>query len=165
MADSSPLQRSGSARSTHSLASRTPSMRLTHSPSPSHSHRQSFTDQMRGLPPSPRSNRHLSLSQAQIQDLVNNPPTAGSADPAFAGRDWQHITVEELVNPEDLNFVELDTGVEAATNVGAINLRDPCVASASHHFRSCSSNLAHPFSSFAQVPQNKQLSRPSTTAI
>ena len=113
-------------------------MRLAHSPSPSHSHRQSFTDQMRGLPPSPRSNRHLSLSQAQIQDLVNNPPTAGSADPAFAGRDWQHINVEELVNPEDLNFVELDTGVEAATNVGAIKLRDPYVASVSHDFRSCS---------------------------
>ena len=117
MADNS-LQRSGSARSNHSLSSRVPSMRLAQSPSPSHSHRQSFTDQMRGLPPSPRANRHLSLSQAQIQDLVNNPPTAGSADPAFAGRDWQHISVGELVNPDDLHFVELDTGVEAATNVG-----------------------------------------------
>jgi len=118
MADN-PLQRSGSARSNHSLTSRIPSMRLAQSPSPSHSHRQSFTEQMRGLPPSPRAHRHLSLSQAQIQDLVNNPPTAGSADPAFAGRDWQHISVGELVNPGDLHFVELDTGVEAATNVGA----------------------------------------------
>ncbi|KAL8794006.1 MAG: hypothetical protein Q9195_003412 [Heterodermia aff. obscurata] len=107
------LQRSGSARS-----SRNPSMRLSHVPSPvhSHSHRQSFTEQMRGLPPSPRANRHLSLSQAQIQDLLNNPPTAGTADPAFAGRDWQHISVGELVN-QDVTFVELDTGVEAATNL------------------------------------------------
>ena len=121
MADNS-LQRSGSARSNHSLTSRTPSLRLAHSPGPSQGHRQSFTEQMRGLPPSPRANRHLSLSQAQIQDLVNNPPTTGLADPAFAGRDWQHISVGELVNPEDVNFVELDTGVEAATNVSLIVL-------------------------------------------
>lgn len=53
-----------------------------------------------------------------MQDLMNNPPTAGSADPAFAGRDWQHISVRELVNPKDLLFVELNTSVEAATNVG-----------------------------------------------
>ena len=93
-------------------------MRLSHVPSPvhNHSHRQSFTEHMRGLPPSPRANRHLSLSQAQIQDLLNNPPTAGTADPAFADRDWQHISVGELVN-QDVTFVELDTGVEAATNV------------------------------------------------
>ena len=93
-------------------------MRLPHMPSPvhGHAHRQSFTEQMRGLPPSPRASRHLSLSQAQIQDLLNNPPTAGTADPAFAGRDWQHISVGELVH-KDVTFVELDTGVEAATNV------------------------------------------------
>ena len=96
-------------------------MRLPHAPSPvhSHGHRQSFTEQMRGLPPSPRANRHLSLSQSQVQDLLNNPPTAGTADPAFAGRDWQHINVGELANP-DITFVELDTGVEAATNVRSI---------------------------------------------
>lgn len=52
-----------------------------------------------------------------MQELLNNPPTAGSADPAFAGRDWQHISVGELVNSNDLRFVELDTSVEAATNV------------------------------------------------
>lgn len=70
------------------------------------------------MPPSPRAIRHLSFSQAQMQDLLNNPPTAGEADPAFAGRDWQHIGVGELVNSRDLLFVELDTSVEAATNVG-----------------------------------------------
>ncbi len=101
-----------------STPSRTHSARLRHTPSPSQSHRQSFTDHLRGMPPSPRQNRHLSFSQAQMQDLVNNPPTAGSADPAFAGRDWQTISVGELVNPQHLRFVELDTGVEVATNVG-----------------------------------------------
>lgn len=69
------------------------------------------------MPPSPRQNRHLSLSQTQIQDLVNNPPTSGHSDPNFVGRDWQHISVGELCDEEDLRFVELDTGVEDATNV------------------------------------------------
>lgn len=93
-------------------------MRLAHSSSPSHPHRQSFHEQLRGLPPSPRATRHLSLSQAQIQELLNNPPVAGTADPKFAGRDWQHIQVGELIDPRNLHFVELDTGIEAATNVG-----------------------------------------------
>lgn len=69
------------------------------------------------MPPSPRGSRQLSMSEVQIRDLMNNPPTAGSADPKFAGRDWQHIAVGELVRPEDLRWVEVDTGVEDATNV------------------------------------------------
>lgn len=69
------------------------------------------------MPPSPRGTRQLSMSEAQIRDLMNNPPTAGSADPKFAGRDWQHIAVGELVQPEDLRWVEVDTGVEDATNL------------------------------------------------
>ena len=52
-----------------------------------------------------------------MQDLLNNPPTAGHADPRFEGRNWQHISVGELMNKDDLRFVELDTGVEEATNV------------------------------------------------
>ena len=99
---------------------RTPSqnMRLGgHSPSPGHSHRQSFPESLRGMPPSPRQNRHPSLSQVQIQGLFDNPPTSGHADPKFAGRNWQHISVGELVVPEDLRFVELNTGIEDATNV------------------------------------------------
>lgn len=69
------------------------------------------------MPPSPRANRQPSMSQADIQAFLNNPPTAGSPDPRFAGRDWQHIKVGELVDPEDLRFVELDTGIEDATNL------------------------------------------------
>lgn len=99
---------------------RTPSGRLCQipSPGPGQPHRQSFTEHIRGMPPSPRNIRHSSFSHVQMQELINNPPTKGSADPAFAGRDWQHIGVGELVNPKNLLFVELDTGVEAATNVG-----------------------------------------------
>ena len=100
------------------VPSRSPSGRRAHLSSPSQSHRQSFTDQLRGFPPSPRSTRHLSLSQLQIQELLNNPPKSSSADPAFAGRDWQHISIGELVHEKDLLFVEWDTSVEAATNVG-----------------------------------------------
>lgn len=125
MADNTPKQsinipgRSSIDSRPYPIPSRTPSGgRLVQAPSPSTSHRQSFTDQLRGMPPSPRTNRHLSFSQAQMQELLNNPPTAGSADPAFAGRDWQHINVGELVNPKDLRFVELSTSVEDATNVG-----------------------------------------------
>lgn len=127
MADNTPKQpitipaRSSIDSRPYPITSRTPSggrLGPAPSPSPSTSHRQSFTDQLRGMPPSPRTNRHLSFSQAQMQELLNNPPTAGSADPAFAGRDWQHINVGELVNPKDLRFVELDTSVEDATNVG-----------------------------------------------
>lgn len=92
------------------------------SQSPGHSHRHSFTESLRGMPPSPRTNRQPSMSQGEIQAFLNNPPTAGSPDPRFAGRDWQHIEVGELADPEDLRFVELDTGIEDATNVCPIRL-------------------------------------------
>ena len=38
-------------------------------------------------------------------------------DPQFAGRNWQDVKVQELVNPDDLRFVDIDSAVEAATNV------------------------------------------------
>ena len=97
--------------------SRNVSMRLNHMPSPNSAHRHSFSDQLRGIPPSPRANRQPSMSHIGVQELYNNPHTAGSADPAFAGRDWRTITVHDLVHPDDLRFVEVDTGIEAATNV------------------------------------------------
>lgn len=52
-----------------------------------------------------------------LQELMNNPPAQNSADPRFVGRDWKSIHVSELVKREDLRFVEVDTGVEAATNL------------------------------------------------
>ena len=100
-----------------STPSRNSSVRSGHTPSPVQSHRQSFTETLRGHPPSPRANRQPSLSQAQLQELLNNPPTAGSADPNFSGRDWQTIGVGELCTSADVRWVEFDAGIEHATNV------------------------------------------------
>lgn len=97
--------------------SQNPSLRLGHMSNSASPHRQSFSESLRGLPPSPRAQRHPSLTQAGVQELLNNPPVTAQADPAFVGRDWRTIQVGELVNAADLRFVELDTGVEAATNV------------------------------------------------
>ena len=99
--------------------SHSPSLRLGHMSNSSASpHRQSFSESLRGLPPSPRSQRHPSLTQAAVQELLDNPPVTTSRNPAFLGRDWRTIHVGELVDAADLRFVELETGVEAATNVG-----------------------------------------------
>ena len=80
-------------------------------------HRQSFNE-LRGAPPSPRSQRQPSISHLAVQELINNPPQRSAQDPKFAGRDWRTINVQELTSPDDLRFVEASTGVEAATNVG-----------------------------------------------
>ena len=98
---------------------RSPSNRMA---SPQVSHRHSFSDHLRGVPPSPRSSRHFSQSSVlAVQDLLNNPPKAAAGDPAFAGRDWHSISVEELMDANDLHWVEVNTGIEDATNV-----RSPC---------------------------------------
>ena len=81
-------------------------------------HRQSFSESLRGHPPSPRARRQPSLTQVALQELLDNPPVANPSDPAFVGRDWKSIAVGELIDDGDVRFVELDTGVEAATNVG-----------------------------------------------
>ncbi|KAE8556550.1 hypothetical protein EYB25_001251 [Talaromyces marneffei] len=94
-----------------------PPMRPPHiSASPNTSHRQSFGDSLRNTPQSPRNRRQPSLTQAAIQGLIDNPPARNPADPAFLGRDWRHISIGELVKPADLRFVEVDTGIEEATN-------------------------------------------------
>ena len=95
-------------------------------PSPSPSHRHSFSESLRGIPSSPRQARQFSLSSTGSQDLWNNPPRSGAADPTFAGRDWHDIQVYELIDPDDLRFVEFDTGIEDATNVstGHVGLFD-----------------------------------------
>ncbi|KAI9707667.1 MAG: cell separation during budding [Candelina mexicana] len=84
-------------------------------PSTASSHRQSFSE-IRGLPPSPRTQRQPSFSHGAVQDLVDNPPVAKPAN-AFIGRDWRGIQVGELVSEDDVWFVSLDTGVEAATEL------------------------------------------------
>jgi hypothetical protein len=81
------------------------------------SHRPSFSSE-RGIPNSPRQ-RNPSLSQQAIQDLINNPPVGRKDDaiPKFAGRDWRSITLEEILVPDEVRFVEVDSTIEAATKV------------------------------------------------
>jgi hypothetical protein len=57
------------------------------------------------------------LNQSALQSLIDNPPPPRNADPAFVDRDWREISIEELISPDDLRFVEMDTGIEEATNV------------------------------------------------
>ncbi|KIW69744.1 hypothetical protein PV04_05602 [Phialophora macrospora] len=106
---------SRSSMDSPSTGSRTPSLRIPSMTSAAAQHRQSFHE-LRGHPPSPRSSRQASLSHIAVQDLIDNPPMR-NPDPRFAGRNWQEVKVKELVNPDDLKFVEIDTGVEAATNL------------------------------------------------
>jgi hypothetical protein len=57
------------------------------------------------------------MSQAALQDLINNPPNAQPSDPAFAGRDWKTIAVEEIIDAKLVRWVELSTSVEKTTDV------------------------------------------------
>ncbi|EAW08065.1 CBS domain protein [Aspergillus clavatus NRRL 1] len=103
-----------SSTDSRSPSTRSQSLRLSHS---NHQHRQSFSDSLRAAPGSPRARRQPSLTQAAIQSLIDNPPAPRDVNPAFAGRDWREITIGELVSPDDLKFVEVDTGIEEATNM------------------------------------------------
>ncbi|CBF81359.1 hypothetical protein AN5708.2 [Aspergillus nidulans FGSC A4] len=96
-----------------SIGGRTP--RLSHASN--HQHRQSFSESLRAAPGSPRARRQPSLTQAAIQSLIDNPPAPHNMNPVFAGRDWREISIGELVSPDDLRFVEVDTGIEEATNI------------------------------------------------
>lgn len=97
-----------------SVAGRTP--RLPHVSS-NHQHRTSFSESLRAAPGSPRARRQPSFTQSAIQSLIDNPPAPHNVNSAFLGRDWREISIGELVSEDDLKFVELDTGIEEATNV------------------------------------------------
>lgn len=96
-------------------------------------HRQSFSD--RGYPPSPRNQRHPSISSIAVQELIDNPP-ARQPDARFAGRDWTTVKVGELTSPQDLKFVETDTLVEAATNVSSCSIYHSKHPTNNHSFSS-----------------------------
>jgi hypothetical protein len=81
------------------------------------SHRSSFAENLRSHPPSPRSQRHPSFTQAAVQELLNHPPITKPGNPKFVGRDWRQIRVGELVSKDDVRFVESSAGVEEATKV------------------------------------------------
>ena len=106
---------SRSSTDSRTSSSRSPPFSL--SSIPSSQHRQSFSESLRAVPPSPRARRQPSLTQAAIQSLIDNPPSRNGADPAFSGRDWTQISIGELLDPDDVRFVESDTGIEDATNV------------------------------------------------
>lgn len=78
------------------------------------SHRASLAENLRNIPKSPRQ-RHPSLTQAAVQELINHPIQHKAG--AFSGRDWRDIHVGELVDNADVRFVELDTPVEQVTKV------------------------------------------------
>ncbi|KAI9724591.1 MAG: cell separation during budding [Chrysothrix sp. TS-e1954] len=91
--------------------------RARSSPKPTSNHRQSWSQDLRGMPPSPRSQRHASLSQQSLQELLAYQPPAIQADNPFSGRDWRRITIGEVIDPGEVHFAELDTSVEDATNL------------------------------------------------
>ncbi|KAG5960722.1 hypothetical protein E4U58_004567, partial [Claviceps cyperi] len=79
--------------------------------------RQSFAENLRYAPQSPR-HRHPSFAQTALQELLNHPPAGQRySNPQFAGRDWGEITVGELVSPEDVKWVDIDSSVEDATKI------------------------------------------------
>ncbi|KAK4936209.1 cell separation during budding [Elasticomyces elasticus] len=111
----SPALSSRSSMEAASPSGKAPSLRIPSMPSAAAQHRQSFNE-LRGQPPSPRSQRQLSMSSQAVQDLIDNPPSK-QPDPRFVGRDWTTVQVKELINPDNLRFVDNDTGMEAATKV------------------------------------------------
>lgn len=86
------------------------------SPSPSR-HRQSWSQELRGGLPALNSQRHGSLNQQALQELLTNAPPMDKAETRFANRDWKHIQVKEVVDADEVHFAEIDTSVEEATNV------------------------------------------------
>ncbi|KAL1844077.1 hypothetical protein VTJ49DRAFT_4929 [Mycothermus thermophilus] len=101
-ATSTPMERKSSSSSIHK---------------PSHlaAHRQSFADNQRFPPPSPRDRRHPSLTQQAVLDLMNHPPSNKQPNPRYAGRDWRDIAVGELVVPDEVRWTDLDQSVQDAT--------------------------------------------------
>jgi hypothetical protein len=80
-------------------------------------HRQSFAENLRNAPSSPR-HRHPSFTQAAVQELLNHPPSGHRhTNSRFAGREWGEITVGELVSSDDVKWVDMDSSVEEATMV------------------------------------------------
>jgi len=111
-----------SAASSSGIISTSPPQRTPSQSSLHKVHRQSFAENLRNAPPSPRAQRHPSFTGVQpsvIADLLSLPPTHKMADPRFAGRDWREVTVGELVAPEDVNWVDMNTSVEETTMVRA----------------------------------------------
>ena len=85
----------------------------------------------------------MSLTQAQVLELINNPPTAGhdGADERFRGRDWRTISIGDLVQEAELRWVEFDEGIEQATDVSLITYSE--LSRSTSIFRKISKTLSH----------------------
>lgn len=116
-----------------------------------HSHRSSLAENLRGLPPSPRNQRHPSFTQAALQELLNHPPAPKQQNPRFAGRDWRDVAVGELVSKDDVSWVELDTSVQDATMVQSTLIHQ-------YRFIQLISNYLYVFRRSSRIPQATSLS-------
>ncbi|SPJ85220.1 related to CBS-domain protein Sds23p [Fusarium torulosum] len=111
---------SSSTNKPPTLSQRSPSVSISAGSGPSSlsAHRQSFAENLRNAPSSPRSQRHPSFTQTALQELLNHPPAGNKhANPKFAGRDWRDVAIGELVSPDDIKWVEFDSSVEEATKL------------------------------------------------
>ncbi|KAK3313937.1 hypothetical protein B0H66DRAFT_367805 [Apodospora peruviana] len=97
------------------LQERSSSQTSSQKPSNIAPHRQSFVENQRYPPASPRGQRHPSFTQQAIQELMNHPPSNRHPNSRYAGRDWRDIAVGELALPDDVHWADLDTSVEDAT--------------------------------------------------
>lgn len=118
----SAVSNSSSSNKPPVLAQRSPSVSISagsgSTSATKSAHRQSFVEGLRNAPSSPRSQRHPSFTQAALQELLNHPPAGNKhANPRFAGRDWRDVSIGELVSPDDIKWMELDSSIEEATKV------------------------------------------------
>ena len=110
-------QLSSSATLSSSHASPNRDIPVRPPPSPVMGHRQSYAENLRTGPGSPRSQRQLSLSQSVIHDLLNNPPTSKSSNPGITERNWRKVQIGEIIDLGQVKFANFDTSVEEATKV------------------------------------------------
>lgn len=109
---------SSAVSSTSVTPAQTPRKDSSLAASPSVSHRSSFTENFRNFPPSPRAQRNHSFSGQALTELLMNPPVKGNgADAKFKGRDWRSIRVDEIIDPAETRFVELDASIEDTTKL------------------------------------------------
>lgn len=90
--------------------------------SPSVSKRSSFAENLnlRNYPTSPRQHtaRTHSFSGPALTELLMQPSQkANGGDERFKGRDWRTIQVQEIIDPAETRFVELDSSIEDTTKL------------------------------------------------
>ena len=115
----SPNPQQHSYSSTSAIAQSSPSRESSIRPpsSPVMGHRQSFAENLRSGPGSPRSQRQPSLSQSALQDLLSQPPAGKTGNHELTERDWRKVRIADIVELGNIKFANLETSVEEATKV------------------------------------------------